>query len=1648
MSSPKNNGTTRRPFHDISNTNPEGSTPSLDPKALKSQKNKEYYARNRDAIRRRRHEALEKKQASAAMLKDTEMSPHTPMSKAEGESHGKHTPVQDIGTNHNSDPKERRRQRDRERYALNRYEILNRRHQAHENKESPAALNHFENIVTHTPAIGQSVLTQLQQIRAAGMSKVPNSSQPHDTIMHDKENINCHEEASWLHRNDAYQIQEISGRRRAVLMPSRQNQQNKCTVIRDSTQGLLTQLIEVQTPQLNQESDKRRGMEESPDSGQPDNNERNDETDDVYGIFEPAGHSSDLEDDDDIEDEETLFREHVEYESVRDKRQAAGGIPEHDSYDSVYRDLPREHHVLRKVRDCGHCEATRFQYEGPAFCCRKGKIRVFIPDVPEELKRLWTSQDDDDAKYFRENIRYFNSHFSFTSLGVTLDRRVSTAAGTGIFTFRAHGMLYHKVDDLVPTGNGPRHLQLYIYDGDQTLSHRIQRSPDLNVDLIQKILSILEHNPYVHTFKTVGSFSNLDEYKIELNTNITLDQRRYNAPTTSEVAAIWVEGNDPTKVFDRSVVVHAKGGGRPLYIRAYYGCYDPLAYPLFFPGGETGWNRKMPYFEETNRTLEHLVDNSDLPTGIYQATNLPQQHEDHATDSARHNDQATDLPHEDHTPDTVLPTDDMDGDEDEDPCDAEESKKFVSAREYYCYKLQVRKKLFNIILFGGRLFQQWAVDMYIKIETMRLDWYSKPSNQKIIRADLYQGLVDTIAAGEARGDRIGKRIVLPRSFPGGDRDMQRRFLDAMAIVHRWGKPDYFITMTCNPYWEEITTELLPGQLPQDRPDLVARVYRAKQRHLMDLLTKQKHFGEVAAYVHVTEFQKRGLPHEHILLIMKARSKLNTPDDYDKVISAQIPDKDKYPVLHDLVIRHMLHGPCDELRKSCACMIDGQCRFHYPRQFCPATQQGKDSYPIYRRRDDGQRVQIRGAYLDNRWVVPYNPSLLMRYNCHINVEACSSIKAVKYLFKYIYKGHDRTSFAFEQELINGGEITNEIRQYRDARYVSPPEAIYRIFGFHMFGVSPSVLQLQLHLPNMHTVAFKAGESLEDVVTRPTSAKSMLTEYFEMNAKNQEGQKWLYREFPEHYRWISGTKKWQKRRNKRYQIGRLVYAHPAEGERYYLRVLLSHVRGATSFDDLKTANGRLCGTFREACEQLGLIEHDRSLDDCRTEAATFQMPCALRRLFATILVFCEATEIRQLWDKHLSSMSEDYRRTQPNEAELEQMVLRDIRDLVQSMGKDIKSYELSEIAETDGSLDVEFREVAEERQVGVDQEHLDLESRLNNEQLAGFNDIMDHVTSQKSQVFFVDGPGGTGKTYLYKALLAKVRSMGLIAIATATSGIAASIMPGGRTAHSRFKIPIKLTGYSMCGFTKQSGTADLLRRASLIIWDEVAMTKRQAVETLDRSLQDIMECPLPFGGKVVVFGGDFRQVLPVVTRGTRAQITDAALLRSHLWENIRKIRLTRNMRAQDGPWFSEYLLRIGNGTEETIGDDYIRLPDDIVIGYTEDDRAINRLIEQVFPSLHANARSREYMSTHAILSTKNEHVDELNAKMISRFPGEEKVYHSFDSIEDDLQNNYTIDFLNSITPNGLPPHVLRVKDNCPVILLRNLDLIMAYAMEHGL
>ena len=118
-----------------------------------------------------------------------------------------------------------------------------------------------------------------------------------------------------------------------------------------------------------------------------------------------------------------------------------------DPYEFIYQNLPQRHR-LRNVPDCHYCGAMRFQYEPPGFCCRKGKIKIHIPEVPAELKRLFISQVHDDAKYFWQHIWYLNSHFVFTSLGVTLDRRYNTLVGTDIYTFRVHGGLYHRLDHL------------------------------------------------------------------------------------------------------------------------------------------------------------------------------------------------------------------------------------------------------------------------------------------------------------------------------------------------------------------------------------------------------------------------------------------------------------------------------------------------------------------------------------------------------------------------------------------------------------------------------------------------------------------------------------------------------------------------------------------------------------------------------------------------------------------------------------------------------------------------------------------------------------------------------------------------------------------------------------------------------------------------------------------------------------------------------------------------------------------------------------------------------------------------------------------------------------------------------------------------
>ncbi|KAG7955672.1 hypothetical protein I3843_11G084800 [Carya illinoinensis] len=1087
--------------------------------------------------------------------------------------------------------------------------------------------------------------------------------------------------------------------------------------------------------------------------------------------------------------------------------------------------VPSEAYSLPYVPCCRHCKAKRFYHETNGFCCADGTISLATNAVPDQLYDLFTSNTDESA-HFKTYVRTYNNKFAFTSFGVKFDRDLCRR-NRGIYTFRTQGQIYHYINDLIPLNGCPSYLQLYFYDTEHELENRISDSDRMNPSIIAQLIDILRINPYSVFFRSLGDLLNLENQVIHIRSDAGLDQH-----------ADQLRGRD--------ICVFSHFGGSHI-VQYYFGCYDPLQYPLLFPLGDTGWHQGI-----------QKVNSGSILTTL----------------------------------------------------NRKRKDSIVSCREYYCYKLQIREN----------------------IETSRLDYFR--SKQQHIRFELYQGIVDTITLGETDASNVGKRIILPLSFIGGPRDMRKRYMEAMTLVQRYGKPDIFLTMTCNPNWQEISNELRLHEESQNRPDLVARVFHAKLEELKDRLFKQQIFGKVSAYVYVIEHQKRGLPHAHFLIILQRDWKLYVPESFDEIVSAEIPDRNTNLHLHN------------------------------------------------DRSDNGIIVKVRGHNLDNRWVVPYNPYLLATFDCQIN---------------YIYKGHDRVAFNLISEQNN--QQIDEIQQFQSARWIAPPEATWRIYGFIVNEMYPAVYSLHLHLDDQHRVTFRANEDLINVLNSDRSTKSMLTEFFALNQVDESARSLLYKEFPEFYIWNQQYKEWTRRKKKNCY-------------RYYLRILLNYVRGPLSFEDLRIVDGVVAPTFREAATMHGLLQRDSSLEDCLHEASLYQMPSSLRRLFATILVYCNPTNPRELWERFEEDMSVDFRLTEDSMLNVRMQVLRSISFTLESMGKDINSFHLLDDDICFDEDQLESREIDDELAVEIPEEDTVASKALNSKQRHVYNSVLEKKFSNEAATFFVDGPGGTGKTFLYKALLAAVRSRKLVALATASSGVAASILPEGRTAHSRFKIPLNTDEHSMCCVSKQSAIAKLLRMARLIIWDETPRSRKQHVEALDKMLRDINDSELTFSGKVVVFGGDFRQVLPV-------------------------FHLTENMRTRLDPAFSEYVLGLGNGMPPITVDETIKIPDGMLVPYEDDCTSLDHLIDAVFHDIHEYSINISAMMNRAILKPKNSYVDEINALLIHRFPGELKRYYSFDEVIDVSEQSVMEDFLNTLTPNGLPPHELLLKINCSIMLLRNIN-----------
>lgn len=252
--------------------------------------------------------------------------------------------------------------------------------------------------------------------------------------------------------------------------------------------------------------------------------------------------------------------EDVQTYEVHDDSASISSVP--DPYDMVYDTIPTDTHMLKPVVDCKYCSAKKFEHESEEFCCRKGKIKLTNPDTPPELMRFWTSEDP-DAMHFRDNIRFFNGHFSFTSLYCHLDENTTNTSKHPIYTFRAHGQMYHNLRSFGRQDGLERsHLELYFFDDDPSLEHRYHscRKEQFakDTEIITHLVNILRENPYSEHLRSMGQVEDVDDYHITLNLDQRMDQRTYNAPSTSEVAAVWVEGSERRRHFENSVILQGK----------------------------------------------------------------------------------------------------------------------------------------------------------------------------------------------------------------------------------------------------------------------------------------------------------------------------------------------------------------------------------------------------------------------------------------------------------------------------------------------------------------------------------------------------------------------------------------------------------------------------------------------------------------------------------------------------------------------------------------------------------------------------------------------------------------------------------------------------------------------------------------------------------------------------------------------------------------------------------------------------------------------------------------------------------------------------------------------------------------------------------
>ena len=488
----------------------------------------------------------------------------------------------------------------------------------------------------------------------------------------------------------------------------------------------------------------------------------------------------------------------------------------------------------------------------------------------------------------------------------------------------------------------------------------------------------------------------------------------------------------------------------------------------------------------------------------------------------------------------------------------------------------------------------------------------------------------------------------------------------------------------------------------------------------------------------------------------------------------------------------------------------------------------------------------------------------------------------------------------------------------------------------------------------------------------------------------------------------------------------------------------------------------------------------------EAAAYQMPTQLRELFYYIVQNNEVSDPPALFEENVERMGDDFVRKYSRDDDVldanvaRTMVLLELADLFRQVNRQLSQFNLPTPTEAEKAAVIARKEMFDERDLSdlpaerraqleynVADLRREVHVRLNGDEYGKgkytpsqkqAHDLIMAAAQDPSlpRVFFIQARGGCGKSYVQVGILSAMRLLEVdaIALSVATTGLAATLLgPMGGTFHSTFKAPLDAHKDMNFNVTPDSALGRVIRDAKGIVIDEVTSLHRYLFEALDRLLRDIMQEPdKPFGGKLIIMSGDWQQGLPVVPGGSRAQIIDATLTRSALWGIVQILELKENMRvnrhldtnperaAQLASW-DEFLTKIGKGQlEEVAGGGYVQLPHANCIDLTDPILGKEQLIQAVYGNLEVTYRDYEQTSRRAILAGTNADVDDINERCLAKLDEDPAIVYSADStVDPEIQHRFSTDYINGLDASGIPPHKLYLKENCIVMLTRNLNKI---------